>query len=96
MTLPDDLEVLSILQEECAEVIQEVSKVRRNGIDELRRTSGASCREHLHRELVDLQLLIDLTHRDYPPPEGFDAKAARAEKIKRLAEWSRIDLEGYV
>lgn len=47
-----DEEVLTILQEECAEVIQAVSKIRRFG-------SGGNMLE-LKKEIADLQCMIDL------------------------------------
>lgn len=47
-------EILDILQEECAEVIQAVSKVRRFGED--------SNKASLIEELADLQCMIDLCY----------------------------------
>ena len=47
-------EILTILQEECAEVIQAVSKIKRFGM--------FHNMENLHKELADLQCMIDLSY----------------------------------
>ncbi len=47
-------EIMTILQEECAEVIQAVSKVRRFGMSENH--------SNLVGELCDLQVMIDLMY----------------------------------
>jgi NTP pyrophosphatase (non-canonical NTP hydrolase) len=47
-------EIMTILQEECAEVIQAVSKVRRFGM--------AENHSHLVAELCDLQAMINLMY----------------------------------
>lgn len=49
---PQQLEVLTILQEECAEVIVEVSKIKRFGIEQNDK--------RLAKELADLQVMMDL------------------------------------
>ena len=53
-------EILLITQEECAEVIQAVSKCRRFGIEEQNLKSGRTQREELVQELGDVTLLIEL------------------------------------
>ena len=53
-------ETLVILQEEAAEVIQAVSKIHRFGIDNSNPITGESSIETLHKELGDLQCMIDL------------------------------------
>jgi NTP pyrophosphatase (non-canonical NTP hydrolase) len=53
-------ELLTILQEECAEVIQAVSKCRRFGIDNSYSKGAGSQRENLTTEIGDLQCMIDL------------------------------------
>ena len=52
-------EILDILQEECAEVIQAISKCRRFGMDNSYKDGGTQ-REHLIQELGDVTLLIEL------------------------------------
>jgi len=53
-------ELLIILQEECAEVIQAVSKCRRFGIDNSYSKGTCSQRENLTTEIGDLQCMIDM------------------------------------
>jgi hypothetical protein len=53
-------EALVILQEEAAEVIQAISKIHRFGIDNHCPITGESSLETLHKELGDLQCMIDL------------------------------------
>ena len=52
-------ELLLILQEECAEVIQAVSKIFRFGIDT--EWNGETNRQHLEEELGDLKCMLHLT-----------------------------------
>lgn len=53
-------ETLVILQEEAAEVIHAISKIHRYGIDNSNPITGESSLETLHKELGDLQCMIDL------------------------------------
>jgi hypothetical protein len=53
-------ETLVILQEEAAEVIQAISKIHRFGIDNHNPITGESSLETLHKELGDLQCMINL------------------------------------
>ena len=53
-------ELFTILQEECAEVIQAVSKCRRFGIDNSYSKGTGSQRENLATEIGDLQCMINL------------------------------------
>ena len=46
-------EVMDILQEECAEVIQAVSKISRFGLDNLKPGKPKTNRDHLEEELGD-------------------------------------------
>jgi hypothetical protein len=53
-------ETLVILQEEAAEVIHAISKIHRFGIDNHNPITGESSLETLHKELGDLQCMINL------------------------------------
>jgi hypothetical protein len=53
-------EILVILQEEAAEVIQIISKIHRYGINNINPITNESSLETLHKELGDLQCMIDL------------------------------------
>jgi NTP pyrophosphatase (non-canonical NTP hydrolase) len=82
-------EALGILQEECAEVIQEVSKIRRFGIDTISHKSGVSHATMLEMELGDVLCLVDyLVEKDIIGQEGL-TQAKRNKQIK-LEKWSKI------
>jgi NTP pyrophosphatase (non-canonical NTP hydrolase) len=75
-------EILDILQEECAEVIQAVSKVRRfglrNNIDEL-------C-----KEITDVEYLIKLAKMNIYEMNSFNFGAAELAKYEKLKVYSNI------
>jgi len=82
-------EILDILQEECAEVIQAISKCRRFGMDSDYLKGEGTQRDQLIQELGDVALLIDLlaSHRLYTPAE---LNTAQNKKATKLSEWSTI------
>jgi NTP pyrophosphatase (non-canonical NTP hydrolase) len=53
-------ETLVILQEECAEVIVEISKCMRFGPDQMMQGSNETNMQRLEKELGDLQAMIEL------------------------------------
>ena len=78
-------EVMDILQEECAEVIQAVSKVSRFGIDNYKPGKPLTNREHLEEELGDVLAMVDIMLE-----QGIvniskleEAKRAKIEKLKK-------------
>ena len=82
-------EILDILQEECGEVIQEVSKVRRFGIDSIHFKENMSHRVVLTNEIGDLQCMIDLAiEHGLVKKEDIDNAAKR--KRAKLQSWSNI------
>lgn len=82
-------EILDILQEECAEVIVEVSKCRRFGIDSQHYKTLVPHREMLEQELGDVMAMIKLLLEDgVITVEGIEAAAER--KIEKLHKWSNI------
>jgi NTP pyrophosphatase (non-canonical NTP hydrolase) len=83
-------EILCILQEECAEVIQAVSKINRFGADSMNDHMGVSNREALVKEIGDVIAMIycisnisDFVTED----ELIEASDAKLEKLK---QWSNI------
>jgi NTP pyrophosphatase (non-canonical NTP hydrolase) len=82
-------EVMDIAQEECAEVIQAISKISRFGIDNLKPGKPKTNRQHLEEELGDLLAMVDIL-------ENMDAinmdnvNLARRAKIEKLKIWSNI------
>jgi NTP pyrophosphatase (non-canonical NTP hydrolase) len=84
-----DHEILSITQEECAEVIQAISKIFRFGFDSRHPDKGYDNREHLEEELGDLQCMIDLMIEHGIVREKM-LDVAKAKKYKKLQVWSNI------
>jgi NTP pyrophosphatase (non-canonical NTP hydrolase) len=82
-------EILDILQEECAEVIQAISKCRRFGIDEIHIKSGQTQREQLVQEIGDVTLLIELLH-SYQLFTQQELRTAERNKANKLTKWSTI------
>ena len=82
-------EILLIAQEECAEVIQAVSKCFRFGLDNIKPGKPLTNRQHLAEELGDLQAMIDLCIT-----QGLvnveEVVAASKNKIEKLKKWSTI------
>ena len=82
-------EVMDILQEECAEVIQAVSKIRRFGIDNAKPGTDYNNREHLEEELGDMLAMIDILMVNDIVNWG-NLHAAKRAKIEKLKKWSNI------
>jgi hypothetical protein len=85
-------ETLVILQEEAAEVIQAISKIHRFGLGNTNPITGESSLEILHKELGDLQCMIDLCIEQgmvIPARIRYYSQAKR-EKLKL---WSNLDIQ---
>lgn len=82
-------EVMNILSEECAEVIQAISKCHRFGLDNCKPGQEKTNRQHLEEELGDLIAMIDILTLsgtiNWNPI--VDAKLAKTEKLK---QWSTV------
>lgn len=83
-------EILDILQEECAEVIQMISKCRRFGIDEIHIKTGQINRDLLTEELGDLLCMIKLATSSIVDSKQVNEAATR--KLVKLKSWSNISL----
>ncbi len=77
-------EILVILQEECAEVIQSVSKIHRFGLTDEKK-------DHLQHELGDLQCMIDLCVEN-DIVELDKIVSYKKDKREKLKLWSNINL----
>lgn len=88
MNSPKIQEILDILQEECAEVIVAISKIRRFGIDNSYKDGGTQ-REHLTQEIGDVTLLIDLL-KSYNVFTDYELHEAQLRKSQKLKQWSNI------
>ena len=82
-------EVMDILQEECAEVIQAVSKISRFGLDNLKPGKPKTNREHLEEELGDLYAMIEIL-------QELDIERAAEAKREKLKIWSNIFTENII
>ena len=81
-------EILDILQEECAEVVQEVSKCRRFGIDSYH-PDGRPHRDHLEQEIGDVMFMIELLHEAGVVSEA-GLQRAWQRKEEKLRKYSNI------
>lgn len=82
-------EILDILQEECAEVIQSVSKCRRFGLDNLYLNGTGTQRENLVKEIGDVVAMIDLLKEHGVVTEA-EIDTAKQNKFNKLRKWSKI------
>jgi NTP pyrophosphatase (non-canonical NTP hydrolase) len=82
-------EVMDIAQEECAEVIQAISKIRRFGIDNAKPGTEYTNRQHLEEELGDVLAMIDILMINQVVSWANLHRAKRA-KIEKLKKWSEI------
>lgn len=86
---PKIQEILDILQEECAEVIQNISKCRRFGLDNVYLKGEGTQREQLVKEIGDVLAMIDLLQENNLVSEQ-ELDLAKRNKILKLATWSNI------
>jgi NTP pyrophosphatase (non-canonical NTP hydrolase) len=84
-----DHEVMNILSEECAEVIQAISKCHRFGMDNVKPGKPKTNREHLEEELGDLLAMVDIMlEKGMIAQENLNI--AKINKITKLKQWSTI------
>ena len=82
-------EIMYILQEECAEVTQAISKCLRFGIDNYKPGKPKTNREHLAEEIGDLIAMIELCY-DNDIVDPLQVKEAQHRKFDKLKKWSTI------
>jgi NTP pyrophosphatase (non-canonical NTP hydrolase) len=88
-------ETLLILQEECAEVTQAISKIFRFGMDSYHPESGISNHESLVNELGDLLAMIDIVLEDSSLNITQDQlDSAKQKKFQKLTKWSSLRIIG--
>jgi len=83
-------EILTILQEECAEVIVEVSKCFRFGPDQMMEGLDVTNMQRLQKELGDLQAMIELLVDSNVGVTTQGLKEAKKAKFEKLKQWSSI------
>lgn len=81
-------EALVILQEECAEVIQAVSKCFRFGIDNDHK-SGVTQRSNLEMEIGDMLSLVDILI-EQGVVDLNNINVAKTNKKEKLKKWSKL------
>lgn len=82
-------EVMNILSEECAEVIQAISKCHRFGLDNFKPGKPLTNAQHLEGEIGDLLAMIDLLQlKGIITSKGLEA--AKLAKVEKLKKWSGI------
>ena len=80
---------MNILSEECAEVIQAVSKCHRFGLDNLKPGKPLTNAQHLEGEIGDVLAMVDLLKlKGIITDAGLDK--AKQSKIEKLKVWSTI------
>jgi hypothetical protein len=86
------LEALGILQEECAEVIQEASKIRRSGPNFCRKGSDIPNLIHFQNEVMDMRIMIHICQLlgVYEEPDAERVSDYMDYKIDRLRKWSKL------
>lgn len=82
-------ETLDILQEECAEVIVEVSKCRRFGLDSEHYKTHLPHRAMLTQEIGDVLAMVDILI-EKGVIDGEEIATAMVLKREKLKEWSTI------
>lgn len=83
-------EAFIILQEECAEVIQSVSKAFRFGLDSSY-AGGLTKKEEMENEIGDLLCIIDILQEKAILSDS-NINGARKRKREKLKKWSNLDL----
>jgi NTP pyrophosphatase (non-canonical NTP hydrolase) len=83
-------EVMNILSEECAEVIQAISKCHRFGLDNFKPGKPKTNCEHLEEELGDLLAMVDILIK-MQVVDASTLEVAKRAKIEKLKKWSTIE-----
>jgi hypothetical protein len=88
----DTKEILTILQEECAEVIVEVSKCFRFGPDQMMEGVNVTNMQRLQKEIGDLQAMIELLIDNKVGVTTQGLKEAKKAKFQKLKQWSNLTI----
>ena len=88
----DTREILIILQEECAEVIVEISKCFRFGPDQMMQGVEETNIQRLQKELGDLTAMIELLVDNNVGVTNEGILAAKLNKFEKLKIWSNLNV----
>jgi hypothetical protein len=83
-------ELVGLLQEEAAEIIQELSKIRRTGTDFCRNGKAVPNKHFVQKEIIDFLLLVEMAEDAGLFDPDFDADGYVAEKLERLKLWTNL------
>ena len=86
-------EILIILQEECAEVIVEISKCFRFGPDQMMEGVDVTNIQRLQKELGDLQTMVELLLKQKVGVTNAGLNEAKKAKFEKLKVWSNIPIK---
>ena len=89
---PDTKEILLILQEECAESTQAISKCFRFGPDQVKPGKDKTNIQHLEEELGDLVAMIELLTDKNIGISKDGIERAKIKKFEKLKTWSNITI----
>jgi NTP pyrophosphatase (non-canonical NTP hydrolase) len=88
----DTREILLILQEECAEVTQAVSKCFRFGPDQMKPNKPMTNIQMLEEELGDLLAMVELITDQNIGITNQGLKKAKKKKFEKLKQWSNLTI----
>ena len=82
-------QILDILQEECAEVIQNISKCRRFGLHNEYLNGSGTQQEQLAKEIGDVLAMVELL-KEHGVVTQAELDLAKRNKFVKLHQWSNI------
>jgi NTP pyrophosphatase (non-canonical NTP hydrolase) len=88
----DTREILTILGEECAEVIVEISKCFRFGPDQMMEGVDVTNIQRLQKELGDVQAMIELLVEKNVGVTHAGITEAKKAKFEKLKVWSSLTI----
>lgn len=83
-------EIMHILQEECAEVIQAISKCQRFGIHNYKPGTNKTNLEQLQEELGDVMAMVELLVDQKIGLVDHKITESKVAKFEKLKKWSTI------
>jgi NTP pyrophosphatase (non-canonical NTP hydrolase) len=82
-------EIMNIASEECAEIIQAISKCHRFGLNNFKPGKPLTNAQHLEGEIGDLLAMVDLL-KSYGVITEEGLIIAKQAKVEKLKQWSGI------
>lgn len=83
-------EILLILQEECAEVTQAISKCFRFGPDQMKPGKDRTNISMVEEEIGDLLAMVELLCKQEVGVSTVGLISAKTKKMEKLKQWSNI------